>query len=331
MSSPSGAPALVEHHVLEYPGGYTRSLGPVIGRFVTGLRDRRILGVRLADGRVLVPPLEYDPATAEPLGSDDDDFVEVGPSGVVESWTWVSEPRAGKHHLDRPFAFALVRPDGADTAMLHVVDAGSPEVMCVGLRVMPRWADEPTGGLTDLDAWVPQADGEEPVAPVEPGAAGDAVERVAVPIRLEYDISAGKAPGRFLRGLAQRRLVGERAADSDEVYVPPRGSDPKTGRPTEIEVEVGPRGTVTTFCIVNIPGLSALAPEIPYVCAQIVLDGASLAFFGLIGECEAEDVRMGMRVEVVWADEVSADQRSIRYFRPTGEADADYDDYKDFI
>ena len=33
------------HHVIEYPGGYTRSVGPVIGRFLTGLRDGRILWV----------------------------------------------------------------------------------------------------------------------------------------------------------------------------------------------------------------------------------------------------------------------------------------------
>ncbi len=322
--------ALVAHHVLEYPGGYTRSVGPVIGRYLTGLREGRITGVRLADGRVLVPPLEYDPETTDPIGVDDDEFVDVGPSGLVESWTWVAEPRPGKHHLDHPFAFVLVRPDGADTAMLHVVDAGSPDVMRVGMRVMPRWAGERTGTLTDLEAWVPQADGEVPTPP-EPSGLTEPVSGVVAPVRLEYDVNPGVAPTRFLHGLAERRLVGERAADSDEVYVPPRGSDPKTGHPTEIEVEVGPRGTITTFCIVNIPGLSDLAPEIPYVCAQIVLDGASLAFFGLIGEVEASDVRMGMRVEVVWADEVSADQRSIRYFRPTGEPDAAYDDYKDFI
>ena len=43
------AEPLVESHVLEYPGGYTRSVGPVIGRFLTGLRDGRIEAVRLAE------------------------------------------------------------------------------------------------------------------------------------------------------------------------------------------------------------------------------------------------------------------------------------------
>ena len=108
--------------VLEYPGGYTRSVGPVIGRFLTGLRDARILGVRLADGRVLVPPAEYDPATSAPIAAEGDHWVEVGPRGTVQAFTWVAEPRAGKHPMTKPFAFALIRPDGADTAMVHVVD-----------------------------------------------------------------------------------------------------------------------------------------------------------------------------------------------------------------
>ncbi|MDJ0484589.1 DNA-binding protein, partial [Rhodococcus pyridinivorans] len=34
---------------------YTRSTGPTVGAFVTGLRDGRILGARGSDGRVLVP------------------------------------------------------------------------------------------------------------------------------------------------------------------------------------------------------------------------------------------------------------------------------------
>ena len=48
---------------LEFP--YRRSVGPVIGAFLTGLRERRVVGVRTAGGRVLVPPFEYDPETGE--------------------------------------------------------------------------------------------------------------------------------------------------------------------------------------------------------------------------------------------------------------------------
>src|SRR2546426_9074058 len=125
---PEASPqALSATHVLEYP--YTRSVGPVIGRFLTALRERRIEGVRGSDGRIIVPAVEYDPLTSETL----EEFVEVGRAGVVTTWAWVYEPRP-KHPLQRPFAWALVRLDGADTAMLHAVDARSPSVMKKGRR-----------------------------------------------------------------------------------------------------------------------------------------------------------------------------------------------------
>src|SRR4051794_29752453 len=103
--------------VLEYPGGYTRSVGPVIGKFLTGLRDGKLWAVKLADGRVLVPPTEYDPQTSAEIAPEGDHWVEVGPRGTVQAFTWVAQPRKDKHALTKPFAFALIRPDGADTAL----------------------------------------------------------------------------------------------------------------------------------------------------------------------------------------------------------------------
>ena len=152
MSDPSPSSqtkVLSAQHVLEYP--YKRSLGPVIGRFFTSLREGRIEGVRTADGRVIVPPTEYDPVTSEPLS----EFVEVGASGVVTSWAWVTQPRPN-HPLQRPFAWALVRLDGADTAMLHAVDA-SEAAMKTGMRVRVRWAAEREGGIKDIECFEPEA------------------------------------------------------------------------------------------------------------------------------------------------------------------------------
>lgn len=128
---------------LEYP--YTRSVGPVMGRFFAGLRDRRILGARTAAGRVIVPPTGYDPETSEPA----EDLVEVGPVGTVTAWTWIATPRR-RHPLDHPFAWALIRLDRADTALLHAVDAGDEARVRTGVRVRPRWRDETVGHITDI-------------------------------------------------------------------------------------------------------------------------------------------------------------------------------------
>lgn len=142
--------ALTAHYVLEY--AYRRSVGPVLGQFFAGLRDGHILGARTRAGRVLVPPTEYDPETGEPVG----DLVEVGQAGAVTTWTWVDAPRP-QHPLGRPFAWALIRLDGADAAMLHAVDAGSAGEMKTGMRVRARWRDSRTGEMADLACFEPEA------------------------------------------------------------------------------------------------------------------------------------------------------------------------------
>ena len=133
---------------LELP--YKRTLGPVIGAFFTGLRDGRIVGSRTSRGRVLCPPLEYDPETGDSV----QEIVELADTGTVQSFAWVPEPLR-KHPLQHPFAFALIRIDGADTALLHAVDAGSPGAMSVGMRVRARFRAERKGHVRDLECFVP--------------------------------------------------------------------------------------------------------------------------------------------------------------------------------
>jgi len=146
---PDPSDLLTAPHVVEYT--YRRSVGPMLGRFFTALRDRRILGARTRDGRVVVPPREYDPETGESV----EDVVEVGDAGVVTTWCWVREPRE-KQPLARPFAFALVKLDGADTALLHAVDAGDETRMRTGLRVRARWRDETVGAIGDIACFEPE-------------------------------------------------------------------------------------------------------------------------------------------------------------------------------
>ena len=137
--------------VLEYP--FSRTVGPVQSAFLTGLREGLVLGVRAADGRILCPPVEYDPVTSEELA----ELVELTDTGTVTTWSWEPEPRANQP-LDRPFAWALVRIDGADTGLLHAVDAGSPERMATGMRVRVRWSGARVGSITDIACFEPEGE-----------------------------------------------------------------------------------------------------------------------------------------------------------------------------
>ena len=300
---------------------YTRSLGPVLGAFMTGLRDRRILGIRGSDGRVHAPPTEYDPVTAAPLT----ELVEVADVGEVTTWSWMPSPLEGQP-LTRPFAWALIRLDGADTAMLHAVDVPAGQIR-TGMRVRARWADEPIGSIRDIVCFEP-VDAEptrpEPIRP----APESAVTMLTTPIHLEYQHTASREESRFLRGLIEGRLLGQRCPVCRKVYVPARSACPVDGVATVEEVELPDRGTVTTFCIVNVPFLGQRITP-PYVAAYVLLDGADIAFLHLILGCDVQEVRMGMRVEAVWRprEQWGPSLENIDHFRPTGEPDAAYESY----
>lgn len=129
---------------------YTRSTGPVIGAFLTALRDGKLVGIKGSQGQVICPPTEYDPQTAEELT----EIVALPDTGTVTTWSWLSKPHP-KHGFERPFAWALIKIDGADTALLHKVDAGQEANMKTGMKVKVRWAKERRGFITDIDCFEP--------------------------------------------------------------------------------------------------------------------------------------------------------------------------------
>ncbi|MEO9137916.1 MAG: OB-fold domain-containing protein [Jatrophihabitans sp.] len=309
---------------IELSFAYTRSLGATLGPFMTGLARRQITGVRVSDGRVVVPPLEYDPHT----GAACTDIVEVADEGVVESWTWAEQPLPGQP-LTTAFGWALIRLDGADTSMLHAVEVSTSADMSVGMRVRAVWADAPVGHIRDIVCFRPSdVAPEQQPAP----AAADPVTLITTPISMSVVHSASYQETQYLLGLERGRILGQRCPQCEKVYVPPRGACPVDGVPTRDEVELPDRGIVTTFCIVNVPFYGQkIAP--PYVCAYVLLDGADIAFLHLVLDCDAADVRMGMRVQAVWKprEEWEPSLQNITHFRPTGEPDADYDSFKEHL
>ena len=112
--------ALHAEHRLEYP--YSRSVGPVIGAFLTGLRDGRLSGcqrVRRLGHRAAhrVRPHHRRGRRRAGRGRPRRGGRVVG----------VGRPPAAQAPAPTPFAWALIRLDGADTALLHAVDAGGPD------------------------------------------------------------------------------------------------------------------------------------------------------------------------------------------------------------
>ena len=124
---------------------YKRSSGPVMSEFFEALGQQKILGTKSSAGKVFSPAAEFDPETNEPLK----EMIEVGPGGVVESFSWIENPK--HHHLIKePFAFALIKLDGADTSMLHMVTQCNETDLSIGSRVKANWSEIQEQRITDI-------------------------------------------------------------------------------------------------------------------------------------------------------------------------------------
>ncbi len=161
-------------------------------------------------------------------------------------------------------------------------------------------------------------------------AAEDLVSSVCTPLRLTYTYTPGRALSRYLRAMAQKRILGERCAVTGQVFVPPRGVSPLAGTATHEVVELPDVGYVESFNVTRVPIERRPDLKPPYCSAWIVLDGASVGFMGLVVNIAPEQVRIGMRVRAVWRpdDELETSAANISGWEPTGEPDERIDDYE---
>jgi len=321
--------------VLEYP--YTRTLGPVLGPFLTALRDGRILGVRCGS-RVLCPPIEFDPDTGATLSPD---FVEVGPAGTVESWTWVAEPTR-THPFQEPFAFALVKLDGSSTAIVHAVKAAGPQAMSTGMRVRAQFRAHRSGAITNV-YFVPQADARD--ERIEPG---DGEVKVSTHrISLTYSEPLYPQRARYAQGLLDGKFIGQRSPASGKVYVPSKGYDPilRVMMTAADDVELAPTGTVVSYTVATPLDYVGQAETEPFISATIVLDGADQPLAQQrIRNIPADRFRVGMRLRAIFKPPA---QRSVRDvdnnwmfpsagdviagWEPTGEPDVPFEELPEHI
>ncbi len=311
---------------LEYP--YTRTTGPIIGPFLTGLRDGRILATQVG-GRVICPPVEYDPDTGATVGPEN--LVEVGPVGEVTGWTWVARPTS-KHPFEHPFAFAQIKLDGADTTMLHAVDAGSEDAMATGMRVVVRFRSDRQGTINDV-YFVPGD--EAPAAPeVDDDAEPVMITEHLIGVRIREPLLPHRR--RFVEGLQQGRIVGQRSPVDGKVHVPSRGYDATNRVPMtpDDDVEVADVGTVTSFTEIVPVQYHGQTETEPYIRCSVLLDGADSTVGGIdIRDIRIEDFRVGMRLQMVWREEdrigdldnrgYGLNEEVYERWEPTGEPDVD--------
>lgn len=129
---------------------YAWDAGYAIGKFLQGLKDGKILGIRCRKcDRILVPPRAFCELCFVPL----DDWVELKDTGRVNTFS-ISYISWDVKRLEKPQIPAVIEIDGASKGIgiLHLLGEVKPEDVKVGMRVKAVWKkpEDRIGAITDI-------------------------------------------------------------------------------------------------------------------------------------------------------------------------------------
>ncbi len=134
---------------------YSYFAGRVGSSFITTIRDQhQILGVKCNTcGKVFVPPRQTCERCMEDLRNN---WVTLANTGEVVNHTVVCYD---DKHLPRkaPFILAMIRLDGADTPMVHILEGIEGDKVKAGMKVGAVFSKKTTHTILDIDHFEPLA------------------------------------------------------------------------------------------------------------------------------------------------------------------------------
>lgn len=267
---------------------YTLTPGRAAGVFLAEVKSQRIIGSKFASGLVVAPAQDFSSVDGEPL----QDLVEAPQTGVLTGFTRVDGVVIG-----------LIQLDGCDNVFPHRILADLDE-LTIGLRVAAQWDAGVEASVLAIKGFAPASDAPVGAIRVAEGLA-DPLEVIPYAMKLEFEHAYGPYYGRMFDEIkANGVIMGVRQPGHDTALLPPREIDDISHLPTGTWKACADTGTIRACSIINME-VYGQTRAVPYVYAEIVLDGASTRMVHVIEiddlETAKTTIKPGTRVKAVWA------------------------------
>lgn len=273
------------HSEIDLP--YTLTPGRATGTFLAEVKNRRIIGSRFGSGRVVAPAQDFSSIDGEELAS----FVEAPGTGVLQAFTRVDGSVIG-----------FIRLDGCDNDFAHIILAELSD-LSVGQRVTAEWDDGVENSVLAIKGF--RVTPDAPVGEVKlAGITEEPLGVIPYAMKLNYEHAYGPYYGRMFDEIRENgRFMGVRSPGTDAALLPPREIDDVAHTRTGTWKACGETGTIRGCSIINVE-VYGQTRQVPYVYAEIVLDGASTRMIHVIEidsvEEAKEKIKPGTRVRAVW-------------------------------
>jgi uncharacterized protein len=140
------------HHERVFNTVFTYDAGRIRSKFLIGLRDKqKILGIKCPQCHTVYVPAR---TTCDKCFVNMDEFVEVASEGTLTTFTAVNV-KQDYYPSQEPFMYGIIKLDGADTGLVHLLGEVDPAKVKIGMRMKAVFNDKRTGHIKDIKYFKP--------------------------------------------------------------------------------------------------------------------------------------------------------------------------------
>ena len=131
---------------------YKHTAGAYVEKFITEIgKNNKIYGVKCPKcNKVNVPPKMICVECFEKM----EEWVEIGNQGIVKGFTVITHSTPVMP-FEPPFAYGIIRLDGADTDLVHIIKESDPDKLKIGMKVKAVFKENPRKRILDIEYFEP--------------------------------------------------------------------------------------------------------------------------------------------------------------------------------
>ena len=139
-------------------------------------------------------------------------------------------------------------------------------------------------------------------------------------IRAEFNFWVGIVMDKFYDGLQEKKFIGTKCSKCGKVFLPPRNRCGDCFAKAEDFIELPETGILKNFTVTSykISERKSRNVKKDQIVGLVQIDGADTAMIVPVININPEDLKIGMKLKVVWAKRIKGHPNDIAGFEPIG-------------
>ncbi len=138
-------------------------------------------------------------------------------------------------------------------------------------------------------------------------------------VRADFAFWVGQYMDRFYDALENKKFIGNKCPECGNIFVPPRKICGKCNKTIPLDknwVELPETGTLLNYTVTyyKVNDRTTRKVKKPQIIGMIQIDGSNTGIVYRLLNVDPDDVKVGMKVKVVWEEKTKGDPSDIKGF-----------------